>query len=946
MESTAFKEFKQGRVNHRPPRSYLAVLVLMTFGIAALWIIAAPWPSARLAILGLPAIALLAWGAHKSIVDPSWLVAPLVLEETLPYLNFLPFEPSSRWWIRYPILLALCLPALPAVWHSKLLQQGYLKSFLLYFGWAAVSIDYSLYPAISAGRLFPVVLLFLALSVIATTVRNENDVQKVLGRFLVGCGILVGLMVIAAIAFPQSIFVEGDDPAIGVYNWYLDQSGILRFEGFFATPNEIGAVMLATMAAGLLHWKATSGWRRYLLAATMATSLVLAVMADSRSPFVALTVGVAAFLIWRYGARGVIACLGIVMLAYTVVTVLSWARVGNIDVTYFNRNLDTFTGRSEAWDFELRKVMNRPLTGYGYDVEGAIMEDRAFPLWERFWANGPNTSLHNGYMSVAVGLGIPALLFWIGLFIGPWVSLFRRRDDSWKLKPLFFLIVIPMLILGLDESGVAEPRYVKGLLLFACWMLAERQRIAVGTAEEANRHTIRSGGQIDFQRLLTGAKVWGFVFIAGGLMTMARPALAENYYVDSVSGNDASRGTDPSSAWRTLDRVNHFPFHSNDVIYLKRGSVFRETLRPEGADDENFHGVSFIAYGNGSLPTINGSDIIRGWSRSDDQVFRTAEPSRVYNVFVDGGPGWGVNHACCLPDERCAPSPRAPAVRGDTCVLGPMRPGSWFWSGQRRGPANLYVWLPDGADPAAHTIEAVTREFGVLGYARGNQLDGITFEGIAIVQTGLRGISLQREGAAGSGDDRSSVPGIRSLVIRNCMVARTGTGRFDDGSYGNAITLINAAAPLIEHNIVSYAGNHGNGINVQDSNGAHIIGNSVDHWNHNGIDIKGSCDVLVEGNVARDQSEIGAGFYTEYSSNVTFRTDRSSNVSTGFQISENASASLVDCKIEHAGTCVYFGPRAISAILQHNSAQSCDAVLQGQELANVLQQDNNWHAPR
>jgi hypothetical protein len=128
-ESTAFKAFEEGIVNHIPPRSYLAVLVLMTFGIAALWIIAAPWPSARLAILGLPAIALLAWGAHKSIVDPSWLVAGLVLEETLPYLNFLPFEPSSRWWIRYPILLALCLPALPAVWRSTLLQQGYFKSF-------------------------------------------------------------------------------------------------------------------------------------------------------------------------------------------------------------------------------------------------------------------------------------------------------------------------------------------------------------------------------------------------------------------------------------------------------------------------------------------------------------------------------------------------------------------------------------------------------------------------------------------------------------------------------------------------------------------------------------------------------------------------------------------------------------------------------------------------
>jgi hypothetical protein len=44
--------------------------------------------------------------------------------------------------------------------------------------------------------------------------------------------------------------------------------------------------------------------------------------------------------------------------------------------------------------------------------------------------------------------------------------------------------------------------------------------------------------------------------------------------------------------------------------------------------------------------------------------------------------------------------------------------------------------------------------------------------------------------------------------------------------------FFHAVAPITENNLISYAGNRGDGIIVQNSNSARILGNHVDHWNH------------------------------------------------------------------------------------------------------------------
>jgi len=435
-----------------------------------------------------------------------------------------------------------------------------------------------------------------------------------------------------------------------------------------------------------------------------------------------------------------------------------------------------------------------------------------------------------------------------------------------------------------------------------------------------------------FIRLIAGSAIllMSIVGSIAGTMAVSRSAFAADYYVDSNAGNDAFTGTTPWRPWRTLSRVNHYKFQPGDIIHLGRGSMWREVLTPQGANDANFRGVTFEPYGTGANPVINGSDAVSGWIRSGGPVYAARESQKVYGAFVDGQPGWGLMHACCLGSSSCAPSPRKPPMRGETCVIGPMQPGSWYWSGPSpmppAAPNTLYVWLPAGDDPASHLVEAVTRQIGIHGWVHSNQIDSLTIDGLQIIQTGLRGISLESEDRAG----RVGIgKGISGLTIRNCIIERIGTGPFDDGSYGNAITIINATAPMVENNRLSYCGNHGNCINVQNANGARIIGNSVDHWNHNGIDVKGSEDVLVKGNSAIDQPRIGAAYYTEYSRNVTFEDNRARNVFSGFQISDDASARLLNNVVDLAGTGIYLGPHAISLNLSGNSFSHCPEEFEG-----------------
>jgi hypothetical protein len=191
---------------------------------------------------------------------------------------------------------------------------------------------------------------------------------------------------------------------------------------------------------------------------------------------VGLAIGALAYVLWRYRLRAVPLCLAGGVLMFAVAT--------QVAPYYFTRGeVSTLTGRTDVWKFAVQEIKQRPLLGYGFEVEGQILQSKYSPVWWGPWEEGPHSSLHNGYLSRAVGVGVPALLFWF-FFMRPWVWILSRKQDPWQLKRMFLLVVVPILILNMVETTAGDCRYSVGLLATLCWGLAERQRLEYRDAQQ------------------------------------------------------------------------------------------------------------------------------------------------------------------------------------------------------------------------------------------------------------------------------------------------------------------------------------------------------------------------------------------------------------------------------------------------------------------------------
>jgi parallel beta-helix repeat protein len=382
------------------------------------------------------------------------------------------------------------------------------------------------------------------------------------------------------------------------------------------------------------------------------------------------------------------------------------------------------------------------------------------------------------------------------------------------------------------------------------------------------------------------------------------------YYVDP-SGSDSNSGTDPLTPWRTIAKVNATQFQPGDAIYFKRGGIWREMLSPGGGGITGAPMI-FAWYGSGAQPIISGSDLITGWSLTSGSIYQ-AHSAQPGNVFVDGGPGWGLSNASSI---------------------GAMTPGSWFWDSST---SMLNVWLADGSNPFGHNVEAAVRVSGFYANTSDNRFSDIVIDGLTFQRTSGYGIYFH---------SYAGVTGLTGLVIENNTVSQTGTGRADEGQYYNGIFILQEpelpTAPRILNNSISYTGGHGNGINCQGADDAVIEGNDASNWNHNGIDVKNSHGVVVRGNIAHDQPATGAGLYAEFSADITWEQNIVYHASNGIQVSNSTSAAIFNNSIYNCSTGVYFGPSAISVTLENNALNQTDHALESDGSGSIADDYNDW----
>jgi len=320
------------------------------------------------------------------------------------------------------------------------------------------------------------------------------------------------------------------------------------------------------------------------------------------------------------------------------------------------------------------------------------------------------------------------------------------------------------------------------------------------------------------------------------------------YYVDAINGSDANNGLNPSSAWRTLNKINSTGFQPGDTILLRRDQTFYGYLRI------NIAGLTFSAYGTGNKPIISGFSDLGSWVDIGNGIYESAPfqcgsslnmvllngvvkamgrypnvnagnggyltvqshigTSVITDGSLNGFPNWTGAEAVIRKVnwvlDRCvianhsnqtitysSPTGHQPIdghgyfIQNHPSTLDEF--GEWYYD---KGTNKLKMFF--GSDPSSYSIQAaiVDTVISIGSNATGTLLDNLTI----------------------LGSDTASiyVGSAKQVLIKNCDIYFSGT---------EAIWGVNADFINIENCFVNYSSN--NGIRLYDSPGALVRSNTV-----------------------------------------------------------------------------------------------------------------------
>jgi hypothetical protein len=109
------------------------------------------------------------------------------------------------------------------------------------------------------------------------------------------------------------------------------------------------------------------------------------------------------------------------------------------------------------------------------------------------------------------------------------------------------------------------------------------------------------------------------------LLVFSLTVNAKNYYL-SNSGNDSNTGTDPSSPWQTINKLNSFKnFLPGDNIYFNKGDTFWGSITISNSGTAG-NPITIGAYGAGANPVITGFTSISEWTNQGNNIWISNNP--------------------------------------------------------------------------------------------------------------------------------------------------------------------------------------------------------------------------------------------------------------------------------------------------------------------------------
>lgn len=255
------------------------------------------------------------------------------------------------------------------------------------------------------------------------------------------------------------------------------------WRGSFSHKNAAGPVMACISFMGLYLWR--RGW---LCSGGLIFVLALFFLAHTGSKTTLGTVPLAIFVVMLPSICGM-RFLAVVFL----LVVLIGTALATLGIVFFQplHNLQeaflpglTYTGRTTLWAFMGEMLVQRPWTGYGFasfwSTDVVRLSDHPF---DRAWDVRGIIHGHNGYMDLAITMGLPALFVAICAFIlaplRDFLNVPLLKENVLR-ADLFLMMVTFLLLNAFLESFFfhrADPVWL--LLVFALLGLRLTARLAI-----------------------------------------------------------------------------------------------------------------------------------------------------------------------------------------------------------------------------------------------------------------------------------------------------------------------------------------------------------------------------------------------------------------------------------------------------------------------------------
>jgi O-antigen ligase len=159
----------------------------------------------------------------------------------------------------------------------------------------------------------------------------------------------------------------------------------------------------------------------------------------------------------------------------------------------------SLTGRTEIWDSLLRKVADRPWTGYGYGAFWGRIGESAPADWVRKETGWIVPSAHNGWIDLLVQLGWPGTLMVGGLLAGTAVNAVLRSSGSGVREGWWALgFLAAFVVLSLSESILMAHQGLPWVLFVALLTRATLPSLPAvpGLLVEKRRRAYQTGSRI------------------------------------------------------------------------------------------------------------------------------------------------------------------------------------------------------------------------------------------------------------------------------------------------------------------------------------------------------------------------------------------------------------------------------------------------------------------